>query len=288
MQRAQGSDLLFTCLVYFMLFLAAAIAIFPMFYVLAVSFSTEYEYLTRGFFVIPKQFTLDGYLYLLAHPGFTLAFRNAVIISLGGTALNIVLTSLMAYGLSKRWLKFRNSMNFMVFFTMLFSGGMIPTYLVVRSLHLLDSFWAIWLSSAIAAFNVIVMRSFFQSMPLELEESARIEGGGEWRLFLSIIVPLSMPVIATFTLFYLVSNWNTYFSAIIYLNDAKLMPLQVFLRQMLVEDDPTISNASNVLYQYTPAAKMAAIMLTALPLLIIFPFLQKYFNKGVMLGSIKG
>jgi len=288
MRHEKGLDRLFTILVYFILILAAAMAIFPLFYVLSVSFSTEYEYLTRGFFVIPKQFTLEGYMYLLAHPGFTSAFRNAVIISAVGTALNIVLTSLMAYGLSKRWLKFRNSLNFTVFFTLLFSGGMIPTYLVVRSLHLLDSFWAIWLSTAIAPFNVIVMRSFFQSMPLELEESAKIDGSGEWRLFLSIIVPLSKPVIATFTLFYLVTNWNTYFTAILYLNDADLMPLQVFLRQMLVEDDPTISNASNVMYKYTPAAKMAAIILTALPLLVIFPFLQKHFNKGVMLGSVKG
>ncbi|MCT1402116.1 carbohydrate ABC transporter permease [Paenibacillus sp. p3-SID867] len=288
MRHLRGLDLLFTIMVYSFLLLAAAMAIFPLFYVLSVSFSTEYEYLTRGFFVIPKQFTLDGYLYLLSHPGFISAFRNAVIISAVGTALNIVLTSLMAYGLSKRWLKFRNSLNFMVFFTMLFSGGMIPTYLVVRSLHLLDSFWAIWLSTAIAPFNVIVMRSFFQSMPLELEESARMDGSGEWRLFLSMIVPLSMPVIATFTLFYLVTNWNTYFSAILYLNDAKLMPLQVFLRQMLVEDDPTISNATNVLYKYTPAAKMAAIILTALPLLVIYPFMQKHFNQGAMLGSIKG
>lgn len=288
MRQLRGLDLLFTIMVYSILLLSAALAIFPLFYVLSVSFSTEYEYLTRGFFVIPKQFTLDGYLYLLAHPGFISAFRNAVIISAVGTALNIVLTSLMAYGLSKRWLKFRNSLNFMVFFTMLFSGGMIPTYLVVRSLHLLDSFWAIWLSTAIAPFNVIVMRSFFQSMPLELEESAKMDGSGEWRLFLSMIVPLSMPVIATFTLFYLVTNWNTYFSAILYLNDAKLMPLQVFLRQMLVEDDPTISNATNVLYKYTPAAKMAAIILTALPLLVIYPFMQKHFNQGAMMGSIKG
>ncbi|GIO90154.1 carbohydrate ABC transporter permease [Paenibacillus lactis] len=288
MRHEKGLDRLFTILVYFILILAAAMAIFPLFYVLSVSFSTEIEYLTRGFFVIPKQFTLEGYMYLLGHPGFTSAFRNAVILSAVGTALNIVLTSLMAYGLSKRWLRFRSSLNFMVFFTLLFSGGMIPTYLVVRSLHLLDSFWAIWLSTAIAPFNVIVMRSFFQSMPSELEESAKIDGSGEWRLFLSIIVPLSKPVIATFTLFYLVTNWNTYFTAILYLNDADLMPLQVFLRQMLVEDDPTISNASNVMYKYTPAAEMAAIILTALPLLVIFPFLQKHFNKGVMLGSVKG
>jgi putative aldouronate transport system permease protein len=271
-----------------MLLVGTIAALFPLFYVLAISFSTEQEYLTRGFYVIPERFTLDGYLYLMTHPGFKSAFRNAVIISTVGTLINMTLTTLMAYGLSKTWLKGRGFLNFIVVFTMLFSGGMIPTYLVVNSLGLINSFWALWLSSAIIAFNLVVMRSFFRSVPVELEESARIDGSGEWRLLATIIIPLSMPAIATFTLFYLVNNWNTYFSAILYLNDNKLMPLQVFLRQMLIENDPSISNASSVLYRYTPAAKMAAIIITAAPLLIAYPFFQKHFNKGVLLGSVKG
>lgn len=275
-------------IVYVLLLMGTVAALFPLFYVLAISFSTEREYLTRGFYVIPQSFTLDGYLYLLTHPGFKKALVNAVIISSVGTLINIVLTTLMAYGLSKSWLKGRGFLNFLVVFTMLFSGGMIPTYLVVNSLGLINSFWALWLSSAIIPFNLVVMRGFFRTVPVELEESARIDGSGEWRLLTTIILPLSMPAVATFTLFYLVNNWNTYFSAILYLNDNKLMPLQVFLRQMLIEDDPTISNASSVLYRYTPAAKMAAIIITAMPLLIAYPFFQKHFNKGVLLGSVKG
>jgi putative aldouronate transport system permease protein len=288
MKRATGTDRAFGWTVVVLLVLGAIAALLPLFYVLAISFSTEKEYLTRGFYIIPKQFTLDGYLYLMAHPGFRSAFHNAVVISAVGTLINMAFTTLMAYGLSKPWLKGRGTINFLVVFTMLFSGGMIPTYLVVNALGLIDTFWALWLSSAITAFNLVVMRGFFRTIPIELEESARMDGSGEWRLLTTIILPLSLPAIATFTLFYLVYNWNTYFSAILYLNDNHLMPLQVFLRQMLIEDDPSISNASSVEYHYTPAAKMAAIIITALPLLIVYPFLQKHFNKGVLLGSVKG
>ncbi|MCC3376744.1 carbohydrate ABC transporter permease [Cohnella sp. REN36] len=285
--RASGADRAFAIVVYGLVLAASALALFPLFYVLAISFSTETEYLTRGFYLLPRTFTLEGYLYLMSHPGFMSALRNSVSISVVGTLLNITLTTLMAYGLSKTWLRGRKTLNFVVFFTLLFSGGIIPTYLVVQTLGLLNSFWAVWLTSAVSAFNAIVMRSFFQSVPKELEESARIDGSGEWLLLIRIIVPLSLPAIATFTLFYLAQNWNTYFSAILYLDNDQ-MPLQVFLKQMLVEDDPSISNASSVAYPYTPAARMSAIVLTALPLLLIFPFLQRYFNQGVMLGAVKG
>lgn len=287
-KRATGADRILDVLVYIALLAGTAAALFPILYVLAISFSTEKEYLTRGFYLIPRQLTMDGYMYLTAHPGFKNAFRNAVVISAVGTLINMTLTTLMAYGLSKPWLRGRSVLNFLVVFTMLFSGGMIPTYLVVNGLGLIDSFWALWLSSAVIAFNLIVMRSFFKTIPVELEESARIDGCGEWRLLVTIIIPLSLPALATFTLFYLVSNWNSYFSAILYLNDNRLMPLQVFLRQMLIEEDPSISNASTMQYRYTPAAKMAAIIITAAPLLIVYPFLQKHFNKGVLLGSVKG
>src|SRR5690606_2951481 len=157
--------------------------------------------------------------YLMTNPGFVSAFRSSVIITSFGTLLNITVTSLMAYGLSEKEVKGRTVINFMILFTMLFSGGLIPTYLVVDSLGLIDTYWALWLPVAVAPFNVIVMRSFFGSLPFELKESARIDGCGEWRLFATIIVPLAKPAIATFTLFYMVGNWNTYFGAIIYLND---------------------------------------------------------------------
>jgi len=276
--------------VYAVLIVWGALILFPLLYVLMTSFATEKEYLTRGFFIIPREWTMDAYLYLFANDSFLQSFINAVIVAVAGTAISISATTLMAYGLSKRWLKGRNAINFMVVFTMLFSGGLIPTYLVVKEFGLIDSFWSLWLPGAVAPFYLIVMRSFFASIPSELEESARVDGSGEWRTFISIMLPLSKASIATFVLFYMVGYWNTYFSALIYLNDSDMWPLQVFLRQMLVlnlDMEETATMFEDVI-SYTPAAKMAAIVTSAVPMMIIYPFLQKHFNKGFLLGSVKG
>ncbi|MNC16097.1 L-arabinose transport system permease protein AraQ [compost metagenome] len=231
---------------------------------------------------------MEAYQYLIHNPGFIQAFKSSVLITAVGTLINITLTSVMAYGLSESWIKGRSVVNFMIMFTMLFSGGLIPSYLIVDGLHLIDTYWALWLPAAIAPFNVIVMRSFFGSLPYELKESARIDGCGEWRMFATIILPLAKPAIATFTLFYMVGNWNTYFSAVIYLNNQSQWPLQVFLRQMLILNDEKVGQLNEALFTYTPAARMAAILITALPLLAIYPFLQKHFNKGMLVGSVKG
>ncbi|MDR6553895.1 carbohydrate ABC transporter permease [Paenibacillus qinlingensis] len=275
-------------IIYALLILVTAAILLPLLYVVTASFAPEEEYLTRGFFLFPHKWTWEGYQYLLTNPGFINAFKSALIISIFGTLINIVLTTLMAYGLSKVWLKERSLISFMVLFTMLFTGGMIPTYMVVKGLGLLDSYWSLWLTSAIAPFHLIVMRSFFRSVPDEVLESSNMDGCGEWRTLWSIVLPLSLPAIATFTLFYLVHNWNTYFNAILYLNDATKWPLQVYLRQMLIDDASATAASIEQSVNYTPAAKMSAILLTAFPLLIIYPFLQKYFNKGMLLGSVKG
>lgn len=275
---------------YAILILWGTFILFPLLYILMTSFASETEYLTRGFFIIPRAWTLDAYFYLLANDNFTQSFINAVIITAVGTAISITVTTLMAYGLSKKWLKGRTVFNFMIVFTMLFSGGMIPTYLIVKQFGLIDTFWALWLPGAVAPFYLIVMRSFFSSIPSELEESARVDGCGEWRMFFRIMLPLSKASIATFVLFYLVGYWNTYFSAVIYLNDSGLWPLQVFLRQILVlgqnmEASATLMETEIV---YTPGVKMAAIVVSALPMMIVYPFLQKHFSKGMLLGSLKG
>ncbi|MBO2945243.1 carbohydrate ABC transporter permease [Paenibacillus sp. F411] len=275
-------------LVYTILTISSLLVLLPLFYIITTSFAPESEYLTRGFFILPNEWTLDGYLYLLTNPGFITAVKNAVIISVVGTLINISLTSLLAYGLSKSWIKGRGIMNFLILFTMLFGGGMIPTYLIVKSLGLIDTYWALWLVMAVAPFYFIVMRSFFRTIPIELEEAGRIDGCSEWRIFWNIYLPLSKAAIATFTLFYFVQNWNLYFPAILYLDDSNKWPLQVFLRQMLIDDDSSAGAGLVQAIEYTPAAKMAAILLTALPLLVVYPFLQKYFNKGMLLGSVKG
>ncbi|MDQ0916465.1 carbohydrate ABC transporter permease [Paenibacillus sp. V4I5] len=287
-KRISKGDLVFTCLLYAFLIIFTISILFPLLYVITTSFAPVRDYYTRGFFLLPSSWTLEAYQYLLNNPGFLSAFKSSVIITVVGTLINITLTSLMAYGLSESWIKGRSVINFLILFTMLFSGGLIPTYLIVDGLGLTNSYWALWLPVAIAPFNVIVMRSFFAALPNELKESARIDGCGEWRMFATIILPLAKPAIATFTLFYLVGNWNTYFSAVIYLNDDSKWPLQVFLRQMLILNDEKTGQLNEVLFTYTPAARMAAILITALPLLVIYPFLQKHFNKGMFVGSVKG
>ncbi|MBD0384813.1 carbohydrate ABC transporter permease [Paenibacillus sedimenti] len=289
-RRLTGKERYIDVLVYAVLIVWGAAVIFPLLYVLMTSFATEKEYLTRGFFIIPREWTWDAYLYLLKNDSFANSFKNAVIITVVGTAISISVTTLMAYGLSKKWIKGRNVINFMVVFTMLFSGGLIPTYLVIRQFGLIDTFWSLWLPGAVAPFYLIVMRSFFSSIPYELEESARVDGCGEWRMFFTIMLPLSKASIATFVLFYMVGYWNTYFSALIYLNDSGMWPLQVFLRQMLVLNQSIAETATQVQEEivYTPGAKMAAIVVSALPMMVVYPFLQKHFNKGFLLGSVKG
>ncbi|RAV13300.1 carbohydrate ABC transporter permease [Paenibacillus contaminans] len=284
---ARGSGKAFPFILYGVLTLAMLVVLIPLIYVVCISFATKQEILTRGFFLIPREWTINAYGYLFTNRNFLNAFNNALYITVVGTVINIVLTGLMAYGLSKSWLKGRKTINLLVLFTMLFGGGMIPTYLVVKELHLLNSYWSLFLTGAIAPFNLIVMRSFFQNIPIELEESARMDGCGEFRLLWKIILPLSLPVVATFVLFYAVNNWNTYFNAILYLNDTAKWPLQVFLRQMLIETDMGMESNSDG-FEYSQAVKMAAVVITALPLSIVYPFLQKHFNQGMMLGSVKG
>jgi putative aldouronate transport system permease protein len=284
---ARGSGKAFPFILYGVLTLAMLVVLIPLIYVVCISFATKQEILTRGFFLIPREWTINAYGYLFTNRNFLNAFNNALYITVVGTVINIVLTGLMAYGLSKSWLKGRKTINLLVLFTMLFGGGMIPTYLVVKELHLLNSYWSLFLTGAVAPFNLIVMRSFFQNIPIELEESARMDGCGEFRLLWKIILPLSLPVVATFVLFYAVNNWNTYFNAILYLNDTAKWPLQVFLRQMLIETDMGMESNSDG-FEYSQAVKMAAVVITALPLSIVYPFLQKHFNQGMMLGSVKG
>lgn len=281
-------DIFFDITIYTTLILISLFILLPVLYVFLSSFASKAEIYTRGFFIIPNDWTFDAYGYLLTdEDGFVNAFKNAVIITVIGVSINMVLTSLMAYGLSKRWLLARSPLNFMVIFTMLFQGGMIPTYLVISELDLLNSYWSLWLVHAIAPFNLIIMRGFFQSIPGELEESARIDGCGEFGVLTRIVLPLSTPVLATITLFYTVMHWNTYFQALLYLTDSSMQPLQVFLRSMVVEDADQLMEVQEG-FDYGPAVKNAAIFLTAVPLLVVYPFLQKYFNKGMLLGSVKG
>lgn len=277
-----------SCVVAVLLVLALSVVI-PLLLTVSSSFADSKELLMRGAVLWPKDWTLEAYRFLLDNDQFTQSFKNAVVITVVGTAINMVMSVLMAYGLAQPGVKGRTVVNFMVLFTMLFHGGMIPTYLVVNELGLIDSYWSIWLVNAITPFNMIIIRSYFQTLPKELQESARIDGCGEFNILRRIILPISMPTIITFTLFYTVANWNTYFQAILYLNDSARYPLQVFLRQVLIVNPSELGlSVTDSGLLYTPAVRHAVILLAALPLIAVYPFMQKHFSKGMMVGSIKG
>ena len=281
-----NEDRLFSVAVYLLLTVITILVALPLIYVLGASLAPRSEFITRNFFLIPREISFDAYIYLLKSKDFLNALKNAIVITGVGTFINMVLTTLMAYALSKRWLPGRSMINFMVLFTMLFSGGMIPLYLIVNNLGLLDSYWSLWLVSAISPFYLIVMRGLFGNIPDELEEAARMDGCGEWRLLFSIALPLAKPAMATFTIFYMVAHWNSYFDAILYMHNQEKMPLQVLLRRLLImEEDFFDPSIADVLF--SPAVPLAAIMITIAPLIIVFPFFQRYFNKGFMLGSVK-
>lgn len=261
----------------------------PFVNIIATSFATPGEITTSTFILFPKTFTLDAYKYILSTPTIFKSIGVSLFVTVVGTFLSMVLTSFMAYGLSRRYLHGRSALNFLVVFTMLFSGGMIPTFLVVNSLGLIDSLWSLILPGAISAYNMIIMRNFFQGIPDSLEESAKMDGCTDFGVFFRIILPLSLPSIATISLFYAVNYWNTYQSAILYINDPAKWPVQVLLRQIVLVSSGMNADASVVdVVPPAQSVKMAVIVIATLPMLIAYPFVQKYFVKGAMVGSVKG
>ncbi|MDS9998492.1 carbohydrate ABC transporter permease [Bacillus atrophaeus] len=267
-----------------------AITILPFLYIIAGSFATEAELAQRSFFIIPKAFTLDAYRYVFSTPTFIRSMGVSIFITVVGTAVQLFFTFTMAYPLAKRHVKGRNLLLNLVIFSMLFSGGMIPTYIVVKSLGLLDSYWALILPMAINPFNLIIIKNFFQQLPRELEESAKIDGCSEIGVFWRIALPLSKPVIATFALFYAVGIWNDFFHALLYINDSAKWPLQMVLRQVTILSDLTAANGDMVQNTVPPeqGIKLAVIVIATIPILAVYPFLQKHFAKGILIGSVKG
>ncbi|AZV48662.1 ABC transporter permease [Bacillus halotolerans] len=267
-----------------------AITILPFLYIIAGSFATEAELAQRSFFIFPKTFTLDAYRYVFSTPTFIRSMGVSIFITVVGTAVQLFFTFTMAYPLAKRHVKGRNLLLNLVIFSMLFSGGMIPTYLVVKSLGLLDSYWALILPMAINPFNLIIIKNFFQQLPQELEESAKIDGCSEIGVFWRIALPLSKPVIATFALFYAVGIWNDFFHALLYINDSAKWPLQMVLRQVTILSDLTATNGDTMQNTIPPeqGIKLAVIVIATIPILAVYPFLQKHFAKGMLIGSVKG
>jgi putative aldouronate transport system permease protein len=267
----------------------ALVTVLPLLYVLAGSFATESEISSRPFFLWPHKFVTDTYHYIFSTDTFVRALLTTVAVTAVGTVIQLLLTLTMAYPLAKRFLPGRALVLNLVIFTLVFSGGMIPTYLVVRDLGLLDSYWALILPLAINPFYLIVVKSFFQELPEALEEAARIDGCNELNVFLRIVLPLSKPIIATFSLFYAVGIWNDYMSPLLYIDDSKKWTLQMIVRQLTAAN----ADSANVLQQLETVTfpeqglKFAVVVVATLPILFFYPFLQKHFAKGVLIGSVK-
>ncbi|NUU76782.1 carbohydrate ABC transporter permease [Paenibacillus xylanilyticus] len=274
-----------------MIILISLTVILPFLYIIAVSFSLPGDSMAGNFFIWPKNWTLDAYQYLLGAKSFLNSLKNSVIITALGTCISLIVSIMLAYTLSKKGIPGSRIILLLIFFTMIFHGGMIPTYLVVKNLHLIDTYGAIVLPAATSAFNILVIRTFFQSLPPSLDEAARMDGAGEFRILFSIVIPLSKPIIATFTLFFVVQYWNDFFSSVIYLNDTNRWPIQPLLRQMVTISASNISSEAALDAQLAanlgPNVQNAAILLAMLPIVVVYPFLQKHFAKGAMLGSIK-
>ena len=286
------SGTMFDAANYLFLGLFGIAAIMPFVYVIAGSFASDAELTERAVFFIPETFTLAAYEFIFSTDTIVRSIGVSLYVTFVGTLVNLFFTVTMAYALSKRGLIGRNAVLNLVIFSMLFGGGLIPTYLVVRELQLLDTYWALMLPGAISAFNLIIVKNFFQELPPELEEAAKIDGCSDPGLLWRIVLPLSMPVLATFTLFYAVGHWNNFFSALLYMNDPAKWPLQVLLRQIVLLSQAAAGdiNAMDPNYVAPPdqSIKMAVIVVGTVPILLVYPFLQKHFAKGVLIGSVKG
>ena len=284
-KEARG-DRIFNWVSAIVLALVGFVCIFPLMFVVSVSITPISEvFRNGGFIVIPRNMTLEAYRLMLDESAMPQAFKITVLLTVVGTVLNMVCTLLLAFPLSRSDLPGRRFFIFYVIFTMIFNGGLIPTYLVVRYAGLLNTLWAMILPNLVWAYSTMIMKGFFENLPNEIFESARIDGAGEWLILYRLVIPLSAPVIATVSLFYAVGHWNEFFQGLLYITDRRLKPLQVVLRAILLQSEG-LETVDNPLP--TQTMQMAAVVFAAIPIICVYPFLQKHFVRGVMLGSLKG
>lgn len=278
-------------LITFMLILAV-LMIFPFFYILSTSFASFQDATANSVLLIPQHPTLDGYKWLWNGGVILPAFGVSVIVTAAATAIGVALTGTLAYGLSLRGLPGSKFFLWVVILTILISAGLIPNYLLVRQLNLLDTLWALILPGIVSGFNVIVMRQFFMNIPDELIDCARIDGANDGQVLLHVVLPLSKAVVAVIALFTAVGQWNSFFKAILYISDSRLFPLSLIVRMLVLQGQTPMDQMSSLSTTAPPppdlALQMAAVVVTTIPILLIYPFLQKHFTKGVLTGSIKG
>ena len=269
-----------------------AITLYPLIYVLFASFSDSDLFIaTKVFLIKPVGFSLESYKMVFRDPMILRGYGNTLLLVVVGVSLNMVLTILGAYVLSRRNAKFIRPMTLMILFTMYFNGGLIPFYFVVKSLGMVNSFWVLVIPTAINTYNLIIMRSAFAAVPKELEEAAAIDGANHFVILVRVLVPVVIPTIMVIILYYTVGRWNEWFYASIFLNDRSKFPLQLVLREILVQNDTSKMTAGAEVADTVTLAetvKYAVMIVSTVPILLIYPFLQKYFVKGVMIGAVKG
>jgi len=289
-----GADRTFSVVNYVVLFLFLMAVAYPLIYVVSASISSPSAVTSGQVWLWPVDVTLDGYRAVFEYDRIWVGFRNSIFYAVAGTFVNVVMTILVAYPLSRKDFAGRNVIMFFFVFTLLFGGGLIPTYLVVKQTGLLNTPWAMIIPGALSVYNMIITRTFFQqTIPDELLEAAQIDGVSDFRFVWDVVLPLSGPIIAVNALFYAVAHWNAFFSALIYLTNPDLFPLQLVLREILVQDNVDPASMQNVdealaRQELARVLKYALIVAATIPVLAIYPFVQKHFVRGVLIGSLKG
>lgn len=279
--------------VYSIIILFMIVILYPIVFVVAASFSEGTEVQLGHVYLWPVKPTLEGYRAVFSHKNVLAGYRNTIFYTLGGTLINVVMTVLCAYPLSRKDMPMRGFFMFLFVFTMFFGGGLIPTYLLVNDLGMVNTVWALLIPGAMSVYNMIITRTFFQNIPIELLEASRIDGCSDARYFFSVLLPLSQAVVSVIALYYAVAHWNSYFNALIYIRDSALQPLQLILRNILLStrvslnefEDPDLLEGKIGLEFLV---KYALIVVSSAPIMCLYPFVQKFFAKGVMLGSVKG
>lgn len=289
--RASLSERIFYGIVVVIVALFGICVLYPVIYIISSSFSSPKAVMSGNVLLLPVDFTLTGYKAVLRYDNVWVGFRNSLFYMVFGTAINLVMTTLAAYPLSRKDVPFKGIIMFLFTFTMIFNAGMIPNYLLIRDLGILNTIWTMLLPGAVSVYNMIVMRTFFMtSIPEDLLEASKLDGCTDFQYLRKVVLPLSKSILAVIVMYYAVGHWNAYFNAFLYLSDDRLYPLQIFLRDILISNQvgaEMMDNYSeNVGIEYV--LKYALIVIATIPMMVIYPFVQKHFQKGVMIGAVKG
>ncbi len=289
--KASLSERIFYGIVVVIVALFGICVLYPVIYIISSSFSSPKAVMSGNVLLLPVDFTLTGYKAVLRYDNVWVGFRNSLFYMVFGTAINLVMTTLAAYPLSRKDVPFKGIIMFLFTFTMIFNAGMIPNYLLIRDLGILNTIWAMLLPGAVSVYNMIVMRTFFMtSIPEDLLEASKLDGCTDFQYLRKVVLPLSKSILAVIVMYYAVGHWNAYFNAFLYLSDDRLYPLQIFLRDILISNqvgaEMMDTYSENVGIEYV--LKYALIVIATIPMMVIYPFVQKHFQKGVMIGAVKG